>query len=132
MDQQITSLLEVLRSYDVNVYEDNIPADDDERYKNDNVKGYHLFVYETGDMRKGDDKKSLTQNVIIYYYSEKRDDLDDRTIDIISKINQKSIKLLSLESTEKEQFKVKDKDRYVDRITFIYSRKIVLESCMSL
>lgn len=132
MDEQINNLLEVLRSYEIPVYEDNIPSEADEKFKNDNIQGYHLFVYETGDIRKADDKKSLTQDIVIYYYSEKRDDLDGRTIDIITKINQKSIRMVSLDGTEKQQFKVKDKERFVDRITFIYSRKIVLESCVSL
>lgn len=132
MDKQITDLLEVLRSYELDVYEDNIPSADDEKFKNDNGQGYHLFVYETGDMRKSDDKKSLTQDIIIYYYSEKRDDLDERTIDIAMAINQKNIRLLTLESTQKQQFKVKDKERFVDRIAFIYTRKIILEGCGAL
>lgn len=132
MNNQIAEILEVLRSYNIPVFEDNIPSNADEKFKNDTIEGYHLFVYETGDMRKHDDKKSLSQDVVIFYYSEKRDDLDERTVDIAMKINQKNIKLLTLEGTEKQHFKVKDKERYVDRIAFIYNRKIVLEGCTSL
>ena len=132
MTKQISEILDVLRSYEIPVFEDNIPSNEDEKFKNDNIKGYHLFVYETGEMQKHDDMKSLIQDVVIYYYSEKRDDLDERAIDIILKMNQKNIKMLSLQSVEKQQFKVKDKDRFVDRITFIYSRKIVLEGCVAL
>lgn len=132
MNRQISDLLEVLRSYEIPVFEDNIPANEDEKFKNDNSTGYHLFVYETSDMRKNEDQKSLLQDVVIYYYSEKRDDLDDRTIDIAMSINKKNIRMFSLQGTEKQHFKVKDKDRHVDRITFVYTRKIILEGCGAL
>lgn len=120
MDQQIEKLLEVLRSFNIPVFEDEVAEDIQEQFKKD---GHHFFVYATGDMIKNDDKKSINQDVAIYYYSEKRDDLDERTIDIITALS--AIPTLQFERTQKQQLKRKDKDSYVDRVVFAYKRKIV-------
>lgn len=120
MDQQIEQLLEVLRSFEIPVFEDEVAEDIQEQFKKD---GHHFFVYSTGDMIKNDDKKSINQDVVIYYYSEKRDDLDERTVDIITALS--TIPMLKFERTQKQQLKRKDKDSYVDRVVFAYNRKIV-------
>lgn len=120
MNQQIEKILEVLRSFNIPVFEDEVAEDIQEQFKKD---GHHFFVYSTGDMIRNDDKKSINQDVVIYYYSEKRDDLDERTVDIITALSK--ISLFKFERTQKQQLKRKDKDSYVDRVVFAYNRKII-------
>lgn len=120
MNQQIEQILEVLRCFNIPVFEDEVAEDIQEQFKKD---GHHFFVYSTGDMIKNDDKKSIKQDVVIYYYSENRDDLDERTVDIIKALS--TIPMFKFERTQKQQLRRKDKDSYVDRIVFEYSRRIV-------
>lgn len=120
MNQQIEEMLVALRSFNIPVFEDEVAEDIQEQFKQD---GHHFFVYSTGDMIKNDDKKTIKQDVVIYYYSENRDDLDERTVDIITSLS--TISMFKFERTQKQQLKRKDKDSYVDRIVFAYNRRIV-------
>ncbi|GAB0169486.1 hypothetical protein LSPCS325_29230 [Lysinibacillus sp. CTST325] len=84
MQEQIDALLTALNTFDIPVFEDDLAEDEETQFKK---KNYHFFVYETGDMNKNDDNKSISQDVVIYYYSENRDDIDERTIDIITELS---------------------------------------------
>lgn len=121
MQEQIDGIITALESFNLKVYEDELSEDEETSYK----KGqYHFFVYDTGDMELADDLKSINQDVTIYYYSENRDDLDERTVDII--LSLKDVPMFKLQNTFKERLKRKDKDSYVDRIVFAYNRRIVV------
>jgi len=125
MNQQIEEMLTALRTFDLPVFEDDLAEDEEEQFKKD---GHHFFVYETGDIVRNDDRKSLEQEIVVFYYSENRDDLDERTVDIITTLP--STKLFRLERTQKQRLRRKDTDDYVDRILFFYSRTIVIPGCV--
>lgn len=109
-----------LKTFDVPLFEDEIAEDEEEKlYHND----YHCFVYETLNISNNNDLKSLTQTVAIYYYSENRDDLDERTVDII--LSLRNVTGFSLNSTMKQRLQKKETDQFVDRVIFEYNRKIV-------
>lgn len=127
MNQQIDELISQLKTFNFPVFEDDLAEDEEKEFLK---KGYNFFVYETGDMFKNDDKKTIGQDVAVYYYSENRDDLDEFTINIIQALS--NIKLLSLVRTQKQRLRRKDTDSYVDRIVLIYRRKIVIPGCVEL
>ncbi|MFE3576899.1 hypothetical protein [Lysinibacillus sp. NPDC059133] len=120
MQEQIDALLIALNTFEIPVFEDDLAEDEETQFKK---KNYHFFVYETGDMNKNDDQKTISQDVVIYYYSENRDDIDERTVDIITKLSH--IPRMSLNRTQKQRLKRKDTDNYVDRVVFLYQRRIV-------
>lgn len=120
MQRQIVQMQASLRTFDIPLFEDEIAEDEEEQlYQND----YHCFVYETLDIANNDDLKSITQTVAIYYYSENRDDLDERTVDII--LSLKDIPGFSLNRTTKQRLQKKETDQFVDRVIFEYNRRIV-------
>lgn len=124
MNQQIDGLRKVLESFGLKVYEDEVREDEEALHREDKKEGYHFFVFTTGDMNTNEDLKSINQEIAIYYYSENRDDLDERTIDIILAL--KEVPMFTFDGTFKERLKRKDAERYVDRIVFIYNRRIIL------
>lgn len=124
MQEQIDGIITALESFNLKVYEDELSEDEEAFHKNDQEQGYHFFVYDTGEMEPANDSKSINQEVAIYYYSENRDDLDERTIDII--LSLKDIPMFSLQNTFKDRLKRKDADKYVDRIVITYKRRIVV------
>jgi len=120
MQKQIDEMQTALKTFDVPLFEDEIAEDEEEKlYHND----YHCFVYETLNISNNNDLKSLTQTVAIYYYSENRDDLDERTVDII--LSLRNVTGFSLNSTMKQRLQKKETDQFVDRVIFEYNRKIV-------
>ena len=127
MNQQIDDLIKQLKTFNLPVFEDDLAEDEEKEFLR---SGYNFFVYETGDMFKNDDMKSIGQDVVVYYYSENRDDLDEFTINIIQALS--NIKLLSLVRTQKQRLRRKDTDSYVDRIVLVYTRKIVIPGCVNL
>ena len=121
MHKQIDEMREALKSFSIPLFEDEIAEDEEEElYRND----YHCFVYETLDIAPNDDMKSIIQTVAIYYYSENRDDLDERTVEII--LSLKDVKGFSLSRTTKQRLQKKDTDQFVDRVIFEYNRRIVV------
>jgi hypothetical protein len=120
MREQIDSLVNGLKNFGLPVFEDEI-AEDEET----NLATYNCFVFETGEFRKTNDIKKVTQDIYVYYYSENRDDVDEQTIDIISVAS--SIKGMSFVNTVKERLQEKDTDRYVDRVTLVFRRVIPIE-----
>lgn len=124
MQEQIDGIITALESFSLEVYEDELSEDEEEFHRNNKKEGYHFFVYDTGDMERADDHKSINQEVAIYYYSENRDDLDERTIDII--LSLKEVPMITLQNTFKDRLKRKDTDKYVDRIVLVYNRRIVV------
>ncbi|WP_153062603.1 hypothetical protein [Metasolibacillus meyeri] len=126
MNQQIDEMLAALKTFDLLIFEDEIAEDEQERFKKN---GHHFFVYATGDFIKNDDKKTLTQDIAIYYYSENLPDLDERIIDIVEALPEN--KLFTLVRIGKQRLQRKDTDSFVDRIIFMYNRTIVMQRCIT-
>lgn len=120
MQRQIDEMQMALETFNIPLFEDEIAEDEEEKLYQ---KDYHCFVYETLDISNNDDLKSVSQMVAIYYYSENRDDLDERTVDII--LSLKDVPGFSLNRTTKQRLQKKETDQFVDRVIFEYSRKIV-------
>lgn len=127
MNQQIDDLIKQLKTFNLPVFEDDLAEDEEKEFLE---KGYNFFVYETGDMVKNDDLKTIGQDVAVFFFSENRDDLDQQTIEIIQALS--SIKLFSLVRTQKRRLKRKDTDSYVDQIALLYSRKIIIQGSVAL
>lgn len=125
MSQQIDEILEALRTFGLPIFEDEIAEDEQEQFKED---GHNFFIYTTGDMSKNDDKKSILQDVAVIYYSENKENLDEQTVDIIEAL--KDVGLLTFNGAQKERLRRKDTDGFVDRIIFLYQRKIILPGCI--
>lgn len=121
MREQIKGIHDALKdTFNLPVYEDEI-AEDEESEMTD---GYHCFVYETSGMKNGNDMKSITQAVHIYYYSENRDDVDERTVEIIRSLAE--VKGLKFERSEKQRLQKKDTDRYIDRVILTCVRRVIV------
>lgn len=127
MNQQIDELIKQLKTFNLPVFEDDLAEDEEKQFLE---KGYNFFVYETGDMVKNEDLKTVGQDVAVFFFSENRDDLDQQTIEIIQALS--SIKLFSLVRTQKRRLKRKDTDSYVDQIALLYSRKIIIPGSVAL
>lgn len=119
MQKQIDMLVNGLKSFGLPVFEDEIAEDEEAEFVNNE---YHCFVFETLGMTKMDDLKSINQVIAIYYYSENRDDLDERTIDIINAL--KDIPKVTFDSSTKQRLQKKDTDQFVDRVVLAYNRQI--------
>lgn len=119
MKKQIEQLWAALATFNIPVFEDEIAEDEELKLFDD---GYHCFVYETLNFSNNNDLKSITQTVAIYYFSENRDDLDERAVDIMNAVNQ--VTGFTFVRTNKQRLQKKDTDQFVDRIIFEYNRKI--------
>lgn len=121
MAEQVQGIYDGLtETFNLPVFEDEIAEDEEKKM----ADGYHCFVYETSNMKNSNDRKSLTQSVHVYYYSENLDDIDVRTIDIIRSLA--GVKGLIFERTTKQRLQKKDTDRFIDRVILIYSRRIIV------
>lgn len=115
MEKQNLQIIEKLSShFGVEVYQDDIGEDEE----ND---AFHFFVFETGEMTAADSEDFLKQDIFVHYVSENRDDIDERTLDIISIL--RGIKFIFVK-TFKNRYKKGDTDAYVDRITVQMRRRI--------
>lgn len=119
MQKQINEMSAALNTFEVPIFEDEIAEDEEEQL----FSNYHCFIYETLNFSNNNDLKSVTQTVAIYYYSENRDDLDERTVDII--LSLKDVTGFTFNRTTKQRLQKKDTDQFVDRVIFEYNRKIV-------
>ncbi len=100
-------------SFGVKVYQDDVGEDEE--------KNYHFFVFETGSITAGESEERAFQDVFVHYVSENVEDLDERTLDIISLLQ--SIKFRFVR-TEKERYQKGDTDAYVDRVSVLVRRMI--------
>ncbi|KZR58454.1 hypothetical protein A3781_17345 [Bacillus badius] len=125
MKKQKSGVYDILGShFSLPVYEDEIAEDEEEQLLNFNT--YNFFILEMGDFRpSGKPSTSILQEIMIDYYSENRDDVDEVTIDVISLVS--SIKGVKFTGTQKQRLQVKDLDRYIDRVTFLFRRVIPIE-----
>lgn len=125
MKRQIDEMLEGLAIFGVPIFENELAEDEEAKFKE---AGYHFFIYQTGDMFGNDDRKTIEQDIAIFYFSENRDDLDERTTEIISALPMNA--MFRFERTQKNRLRKKNIDEYVDQIVLIYSRRIVIPGCV--
>jgi hypothetical protein len=103
----------------VHVYQDNVG--------NDELQGelngiYHYIIFETGGMRRPDNKKfTLLQDVLVRLYAEGIDDLDGAQIDMISILEKQGYYFVS---SQKGSIQKGEQDAYVDGIEFAFTRSI--------
>ncbi|MGG0511515.1 hypothetical protein [Bacillus pseudomycoides] len=117
--QKMNSLLilKLKEQFEIGVYQDQVSEDEE--------KDYHYFIFETGGFEKTDSKFTLKQNVLIRYYSENRDDLDERMLDIIAALEAAGN---SFQHSNKTSIQKGELDEYIDEIE-IYVTRIVKYGC---
>lgn len=122
MNNQIKAIHDALsQTFLIPVFENEITESEEIALFNTD---YHCFVYQTSDIKKMDDLKTINQDVFIYYYSEKRTDIDSRTVDIIRSL--KDVKQLNFRRSQKQRLKKDKTNLYMDRVIFHYTRRINL------
>ncbi|MBJ8026576.1 hypothetical protein [Bacillus cereus group sp. N21] len=117
--QKMNSLLisKLKEHFEVGVYQDQVSEDEEENY--------HYFIFETGGFEKTDNKFTLKQNVLIRYYSENRDDLDERMLDTIAALESAGH---SFQHSNKTSIQKGELDEYIDEIE-IYVTRLVKYGC---
>lgn len=83
--------------------------------------GYNFFRFETGGMRVSNDEVTITQDILVTFYSENRDDLDVQSINLIAGIHGK---LFKFKNSKKFLIKKKNEDQYIDEIQFFFTRRL--------
>lgn len=122
LKEQKTGIYNNLQQFNLPVFEDELAEDEESSL---DVNGYNCFIFETGEFTPTQDIKKLNQSVNVQYFSEKRDDVDEQAIDIISTLT--SIKGVYFVGSTKERLRMKDTDRFIDRVTINFVRKIPIE-----
>lgn len=123
LKRQIEQLIEKLEAFGLDVFENDI-AEDEEAELKKQKKGFNFFVFETGDITKIDDSKTVSQDVIVYYYSENEVELDEKVVDIITALS--AITNLHFKNSVKQRLRKKETDQYVDLVVFNFTRAIKL------
>lgn len=123
LGEQIQLIYDALKSWDLPVFEDEIAPDEEKAL----LENYHCFVYETGDIIKNNDMKTMTQSVTVYYYSENLDDIDKRTLSIIASIDGQ--KRISFVRSRKQRLQKKDTEQFVDRVILTFARGLSYGKC---
>lgn len=104
-------------AFNVGVYQDQVSEDEEE--------DYHYFIFETGGFEQTESKLTLRQNVLIRYYSENRDDLDERMLDIVATLEATGH---SFQRSDKTSIQKGETDEYIDEIE-IYVTRLVKYGC---
>lgn len=117
--QKMNSLLikKLNEAFNVEVYQDQVSEDEE--------KDYHYFIFETGGFEQTESRFTLRQHVLIRYYSENRDDLDERMLDIIATLEDTGH---SFQRSDKTSIQKGETDEYIDEIE-IYVTRLVKYGC---
>lgn len=117
-NQKIIDDLE--ESIKLSVFQDTVSDEQLKKIKKE-TGGYNYFRFETGGFTRNKDKSELSQTVMVAFYSENRDDLDEVSLDIIDTIDGK----LHVFKTSRKAFIQKGKeDSYIDEIQFFFERRL--------
>lgn len=122
MEQKTAIFNNLTDTFHLPIFEDEIAEDEE---KDLDANGYNCFILETGDLRATRDIKTLNQDIFIIYYSENKDDVDEKVIDIISLVS--SVKAVTFASSRKDRLQKKNTDRFIDRIELRFVRRVPLE-----
>lgn len=121
MEKQRSRIYEALSSFGLPVFEDEIAEDEEQELLQ--AEKYNFFTIDFGDIATmRDNPTKVSQTVVVEYYSENKNDVDHMTIDIISKM--KNINSVFFNQTRKERLKMRDTERYIDRISIVLRRVI--------
>ncbi|MCQ6530751.1 hypothetical protein [Bacillus mycoides] len=117
--QKMNSLLisRLQEAFHVGVYQDQVSEDEEQ--------DYHYFIFETGGFENTESKLTLRQSVLIRYYSENRDDLDERMLDIIATLEATGH---SFRHSNKTSIQKGEMDEYIDEIE-IHVTRLVKYGC---
>lgn len=100
-------------------FEDEIAEDEEKKL----VKGkYSAFVLLMGDLSPNENEGYLSQEVVLDYYSENRDDVDEMILDIVATI--KNVKTFKFANASKVRARVKDSQRFIDVVSIEFIRSI--------
>lgn len=117
LDKSNNFLIETLeKTFNIPVFQDQVSEDEMEDMQKKDIE---FFIFETGGLRK-QNENSVSQEVLLKYLSEKRDDLDVRMIEIASSLDGKA--LYNFKRSEKSPVQKGDTDDYVDYIEFYFTR----------
>lgn len=123
MKEQREEIFNRLNNFGLSVYEDEIAEDEEQELINSDK--YNFFTLEFSDIRSTGNLKQLSQLIIVDYYSENRNDVDEMVIDIITLL--KKVKGINFDTTRKDRLQMKDTERYIDRVSIIFKRMIPIE-----
>lgn len=123
MNDYLIKNIETLTSLEV--FEDSIGESTLKRIE-DETDGKNYFIYETGGFSKSPNKNELRQVVLLRFYSERRDDLDEISLDIIDELEGS---LYEFQYSNKNSIQLGKEDKYVDEIEFFFLRKLMRNGC---
>ncbi len=104
--------------FDLPVYQDDLAEDE---YPTD--YNYILVVY--GAFNKTDTTRDLTQEIYVVYVTENNPNVETETLDLITTMV--NIKGINFKRTVKERLQKDDTDDFIDQVTCIFSRRVVIE-----
>ncbi|HGF7734882.1 TPA: hypothetical protein QFP72_002126 [Enterococcus faecium] len=103
-----------LKLFQDSVGEDELPDD------------FNYFILETGEIEMiTEPKYSVGQTLYLTFYSENREDLTGDSLDIISLIQNRSIRFQRMDSNH---LKLENQDRYIDQLVFTF-RRLLKSDC---
>lgn len=113
------ALIQALENLNFKVYQDSVSEDE---LKDDLGGIYHFVIFETGGMRRAEEKNfTLVQDVLVRLYAENMDDLDGLQIDVISALESSGYSFIS---SSKGSVQKGQEDAYVDEIEFNFTRSL--------
>lgn len=113
-------IAEIKKVLKLEVFQDTV-SDDSLKKIIKETGGYNYFRFETGGMRLSSDEATVTQDILVTFYSENRDDLDMQSIKLIAGIHGK---LFKFKNSKKFLIKKKNEDQYIDEIQFFFTRRM--------
>lgn len=117
----INSLEETFPS--IPLFEDELAEDEEQAFLDG--QNYLAFILTMGDFRPSGQSNTLYQSIVLDYYSEDRDDVDENILDIIT-IGDR-VKTVSFVNASKRRLRVAETERFVDVSTIQFSRVVKYE-----
>lgn len=105
------------KTFNIPVFQDQVREDEMEELQKETLE---FFIYETGGFTK-QNEKSVSQEVLIKYFSENRDDLDARMLDIAGALDGQ---VYNFKRSVKTTVRKAETDDYVDYIELYFTRVI--------
>ncbi|HEL7507734.1 hypothetical protein [Enterococcus faecalis] len=108
------------------VFEDQVGEDSLSEIEEE-TGGYNYFIYETGGFVLTSEQSQLNQVVLLRFYSQNRDDLDEFCLDVISTLEKEQRKFYTFQYSNKTSIQVGKEDNYVDEVEFFFLRRLKYE-----
>ena len=104
--------------FNLPVYQDDLAEDE---YPTDH--NYILIVY--GSFNKTNTTRALTQEIYVVYVSENNPNVEIETLDLITTMV--NIRGINFHRTVKDRLQKDDTDDFIDQVTCIFNRRVVIE-----